>query len=407
MQMNRSPRILNVLTILVLLWPAGVGAAWVQKASFGGEARHRCTGFAVGNKGYIGLGHTNSATLETFKDFWQYDPATDAWSQVADFGGGYRYHATAFTVGNYAYVGLGENDLGQYTSDFWKYIPLINTWVQVAPYPGIARRGACAFVIDNLGYVGTGQTELGYVSDFYCYNSLLNSWDPIADFTGQGRSSCISFNSDTKGYVGAGHIDGSDTNDFYMYDPLTDTWIQKAPVGGPDRQDATSFVVNGIAYAGTGNDVDGIENFDDFWKYDFENDTWTQAADFDGSGRRYMVSFVIHDVAYCGTGTNGTNLKDFWAFHPFLGNPEQTGTFMTVFPNPASEKIRIDLGVPGLEETLYLSVFDPAGRFIFGQQLTEPFIDVYKEQTGNGFFSFIIQDSKGGLVTSGKFTITL
>jgi N-acetylneuraminic acid mutarotase len=397
----------SLLVMFVLLLPTGVDAAWIQKASFAGEARHRCTAFAIGNKGYIGLGHTNSATLETYRDFWQYDPATDSWSQVADFGGGYRYHATAFAIGNYAYVGLGENDINQYTSDFWKYIPLINTWVQVAPYPGTARRGACAFVIDNTGYVGTGQTESGYANDFYSYNTTLNTWDPIAAFAGQGRSSCISFNSETKGYVGAGHINGGDTNDFYMYDPIADSWIQKAPVGGPERQDATAFVVNGEAYAGTGNDVDGIENFDDFWKYNFESDTWTQVSDFDGSGRRYMVSFVIHNVAYCGTGTNGTNLKDFWAFHPLLDKPEYNCASMLVFPNPATEKICIDLGITGLPETLYLSVFDPAGRLVIGQQLNEPVVEIYKAQTGHGLFSFTIQDSTGDVIASGKFMMTL
>src|SRR6187402_1954193 len=91
-------------------------AAWVQRASFGGDARHRCTGFAIGNKGYIGGGHTNSGTLAYFKDYWEYDPATKSWTQRADYGGGYRYHTTAFTIENYAYVGLGEDETGAYTS---------------------------------------------------------------------------------------------------------------------------------------------------------------------------------------------------------------------------------------------------------------------------------------------------
>ena len=304
--------------ILSVLSPAIAHSLWVQKAHIGGDARHRCTGFAVGNKGYIGGGHINSGESLYYSDYWQYDPGTNSWSQIADFGGGERYHATAFTIGNIAYVGLGENNSNEYQNDFWRYIPLTNTWEPIATYPGIPRRGACSFVINDEGYVGTGQSDLGYLTDFYKYDASNNSWTQIADFSGEARNSAVAFSYNGKGYVGTGHILGDDMNDFWEYDPMSNSWLQKADVGPTPRQDATGFVLNGYAYIGTGNDNEGEFNFNDFWQYDFNSDTWTEIDEFDGFGRRYMVSFTIGDVAYCGSGTNGTNLKDFWAFYPLL-----------------------------------------------------------------------------------------
>ena len=396
-----------LLIFLVVINPWNSFGAWVQKAPFGGEAKHRCTAFAIGNKGYIGGGHINSGILVTFKDYWQYDPATNSWSQIADFGGGYRYHSTAFGIGSYGYVGLGENDNSEYQNDFWKYIPLINTWVQVASFPGEARRGACSFVIDNLGYVGTGQTESGYSVDFYSYNPSTNSWDTISDFIGIARSSSVAFSNNGKGYVGTGHILGDDTKDFFEYDPITDLWTQKADVGLTPRQDATGFVINGEGYIGTGNDVDATDNFDDFWKYDFDTDTWIQIEDFDGLGRRYMVSFVINNVAYCGTGTDGTNLRDFWGYYPLLSDAEFESQLSTisVYPNPSDDKIYLEWILSKPNEEISLSIFDQSGKLILAQIMTENIFELNKNLIGTGCFFYRLQSNET-IYHQGKFIIT-
>src|SRR6185436_13547470 len=62
-------------------------------------------------------------------DFWEYNPVTDAWTQVADFGGGQRELAQGFSVGCKGYFGAGIiNDANQH-SDFWEYTP--NSYVCV------------------------------------------------------------------------------------------------------------------------------------------------------------------------------------------------------------------------------------------------------------------------------------
>ena len=53
-----------------------------------------CVGFTIGSKGYIGTGYDWQFRL--YNDFWEYDPATNAWTQKADFGGTARDRAVGF-----------------------------------------------------------------------------------------------------------------------------------------------------------------------------------------------------------------------------------------------------------------------------------------------------------------------
>ena len=228
-------------TFIIFLIPFfGLGQnGWFQKSSHGGDARHRCTAFSIGNKGYFGGGHINSGVTITNEDYWQYDPSTDSWTQIADFGGGKRYHATAFTIGNWAYVGCGEDGADEYHNDFWKYSPIVNTWFPSEELPGNPRRGAVSFVINDEAYVGTGQSDFGYEVDFYKFDPTTETWTAIADFLGEARSGSVAFSHDEIGYLGTGHVLGAATKDFYSYEPVTDIWVQKSNVGTFLRQDAT------------------------------------------------------------------------------------------------------------------------------------------------------------------------
>lgn len=390
------------LTILTSFLGLGLNCfsegQWTQKASFGGDARHRCTGFAIGNKGYIGGGHINSGVEITHEDYWQYDPGTDSWTQIADFGGGKRYQSTAFSIGEFAYVGLGEDDQDAYFNDFYRYVPQLNIWQQIASYPGHPRRGASGFVIGQFGYVGTGQSDFGYLKDFYKYDPVANQWYPVAEFLGAQRSSAVGFSHNGKGYIGTGHIFGDDTKDFYEFDPVANSWTQLSDVGPTFRQDATGFALGDYAYIGTGNDVDATSDYKDFWRYDFETDTWEQFNDFCGEGRRYMVSFVIGNVAYAGTGTDGTNMNDFWAFDPILSTSELAENKVQFFPNPSTNQIKFETGFDSFE----LVIYDVAGRLVHQTANPSSILIINKYEIGEGQFYFQVK-SEGKVVQQDTF----
>ena len=64
--------------------------SWVQKPDFAGGGRIRAGGFSIGGKGYI-IGGTSHGAEPT--DFWEYDTATNKWTQKAAFPGGAREYS--------------------------------------------------------------------------------------------------------------------------------------------------------------------------------------------------------------------------------------------------------------------------------------------------------------------------
>lgn len=373
---------------------------WNQKATFGGTARHRSSAFAIGDKGYVGMGHYNTGEHVIFKDLWEYDPATDSWTQKADFGGTLRYQCAAFSIGDYGYLGLGRNAEDNYEKDFWKYDPSANMWYPIADFPGVPRRGASAFVINKKAYVGLGQTDGGYANDFYKYKPNSDTWEQIADFIGVARTSAPSFVINDKGYVGTGHTFGTPLKDFYEYNPTSDYWVQKSDVGDTLRQDATGFSVLGEGYIGTGNNVDGSVNYKDFWKYNSQTDTWIQVADFGGVARRYMVSFVINNTAYCWGGTNGTNLKDLWSFNPYLSvNEIEDNKVVELFPNPATNQITFKL-LQNNEVTI--EVFDALGQQVSIYKNISNQMVIDRGDLDDGVYFYVIKSNQQ-IIKTGKF----
>jgi N-acetylneuraminic acid mutarotase len=347
---------------------------WFEKSNFGGSARHRSSSFSIGNSGYMGLGHINSGIDIEYEDFWKYDPASDSWTQIANYPEGKCYHATSFVIGDKAYVGSGRLENGSYSKKFFSYDPNTNTWNPIADLLGPARRGAVGFSINGKGYVGTGQTTAGYSIDFYEYNPVTNIWTSKANFPGAGRTSAVGFAIDQFGYLGTGNTNMGSSNDFYQYRPDLNQWVLKAPVGPTTRQEAVGFAVNGMGYIGTGDDFSSGNNYGDFWEYDPFLNTWIQIEDFAGTARRYLTSFVIGSRAYVGTGTNGTNFRDFWMFDQILSVLKRniSDFHVALFPNPAQNEIHVQLGnlpVSVPISALKFEILDIYGKSRISEQL--------------------------------------
>jgi len=395
--------ILTILTLFLLPLNLLAENHWNKKSSFGGDARHRASSFVIADKGYIGMGHVNSAEHVIYKDIWEYDPSTNSWTQKADFGGGLRYQCAAFSIGNIAYMGTGRNEFDTYEKDFWRYNPLSNTWYPITEFPGEERRGAAGFSINGKGYIGLGQATSGYTTDFYEYNPETDQWIQMADFIGLPRTSAVSFTHNGKAYVGTGHTYSLALKDFYEFTPSSNYWVQKADVGDSLRQDATGFMINDKGYIGTGNNVDGSVNYKDFYEYDFNQDTWTQIEDFRGASRRYMVSLVINNTAYCGTGTNGTNFKDFWSYDPTLSNGVASQNInINTYPNPAISQITFTIPETLLTENVNLCIYNSNGQKIHDCIIKQTNHTFTKGDFKNGHYYYKISKDSHTLKT-GKF----
>ncbi|MDX2359790.1 MAG: kelch repeat-containing protein [Crocinitomicaceae bacterium] len=359
----------SAIVLFLTISISSFGNGWIQKSDFGGEARHRTTALAIGNSIYFGLGHYNGGGPNIlFDDWWEYNPATNAWTQKANYMGGPTYHAAGFTIGGIGYVGTGRIPSAALVQTFYGYDPATNSWAQKANFPGSGRRGGVGFAIDGMGYLGTGS----YTSDFYQYNPGLDSWTPVAPIPTGGRISGVGFELGGYGYVGTGSVSGA-TNDFWRFDPGTNSWAMMAAVGPTPRQEASGFALSGKGYILTGDDFSSGNNFGDMWEYDPALDTWVQLEDFPGTARRYLTCVTLGNYAYAGLGTNGTNFKDFWLYDPFLSLLEQNLDNLSInaFPNPTTDVVTFKF--EGLENVqlhdLKLSITTLSGQVVISEEL--------------------------------------
>ena len=388
--------LLSLIFILVLTSTESFAISnWTQKANFGGTARHRTTSFAIGNKGYMGLGHYNSGPGGNIHlaDFWEYDTGSNTWTQKADFGGGQRYHAVGESFGNKAYVGTGRAPGGILMTDWWEFDPIANSWTLKAAFPGVQRRGAVTFIIDDYIFVGTGQVPTGYTNDFFAYDVINDQWlGGVAPFPGSARTSAASFTIDNKGYVGTGGV-GCGTTDFYEYKLVTNQWIQRANVGTLIRQEAAGFSVNGLGYIAAGDNCSSGENYQDVWEYDPTLDTWTQIDDFGGSARRYLDAFVIGNRAFCGLGTSGVNYSDLWEFDAFLSTIQRDleSVQVNVYPNPVIDNANFVLSaIPqgGSAEMFELTILSIDGKEVYNERFENQELNFVRDGLPSGIYVY-------------------
>ena len=197
--------------------------AWTQKADFGGVERTSAIGFSIGGMGYAGLGY--SQISRSMKDIWQYDPTADIWTQKNDFTGFERAGACGFSIGDKGYVALGFDETyglnGLSLNDLWQYDTASDSWTQKATYPGKAAGGVFTFTIGDIAYLGTGgdSTSKSW-SDFWKYNPQTDAWIQKDSFEGGVRNFAVAFSIGNKGYAGGGDTPNLICfNDFWVYTP--------------------------------------------------------------------------------------------------------------------------------------------------------------------------------------------
>ena len=148
-----------------------VANTWTQRAPFPGPLRWRAVGFSLGNKGFIATGATGSGFLS---DLWEYDPTANSWTQRASMPVVGRDRAVAFVIGTKAYVaaGMDGNNGGTYLNDLWEYDPATDSWTQRASLPGVPRIEAAAFSSGASAWVLGGSSAAGVLPDVWKYTSI-------------------------------------------------------------------------------------------------------------------------------------------------------------------------------------------------------------------------------------------
>ncbi len=308
--------------------PPPPAAPWQPSTPFPGGALHGATSFTLGGRAHVGTGETgwNDAQTATAA-FWDFDPATGAWSRMPDYGGGAVVEALGLTLGNRGYVGFGYAAGLVARTDLWSYDPSTRSWAQAKPFPGPSRIRPMGVAVGGKGYVLGGISIEGEQRtprwDLWAYDPQTDAWTRKRDFPGESPQDFIwgaaRFAIGTTFYVGCGENDGQQR--FWAYDTLTDTWTRKAPFPGARRTAGVSTSLNGRGFLGLGQAFATGEDLRDLWSYDPATDRWSPVTPLPASapGRWDAVAFTLGQDLYVGLGRTDTlsptgrrSLADVW-----------------------------------------------------------------------------------------------
>ncbi|MEN0048915.1 MAG: T9SS type A sorting domain-containing protein [Bacteroidota bacterium] len=259
---------------------------WTQLGDFPGGGIRNAASFVLNDTAYIAAAFNNDNREDSL--FWKYDARSDTWTQLPDLPFIARTFSTAFAIDGKGYVGLGGNftfsredgmDEPLFLDDFYQYDPATGEWTEVASFPGGDRWRAFSFVIDGQAYVGGGDLSNPEIEDFrdtYRYDPATDTWTAVADFPSLWGIGGFHFSLDGKGYVNEGMraVDFfyEHKNDLLEYDPATDTWSYASTIIGPQWGRLYSFMTTyeGKAYVGGGGNYSGYINFnyDDCYVWD-------------------------------------------------------------------------------------------------------------------------------------------
>lgn len=309
--------------------------SWKERSDFDGKARSSAVSFTIGNKGYICTGYTSKDTY--LKDLWSYDIVGNYWTQLADMPeeAKARNAAVGFSIDNKGYVCTGSaKGTTDILADTWEYDVATNSWSQKDDYPGGPRIFAVGFGIGSYGYVGTGDNGDNYQKDFYRLdpNAVPGSqWQILNGFGGTKRRGATTFIIDDVAYLCTGVNNNTYVYDFWKFDPAADPQWQKLrdTANTDDDEDydddyepirrayAVSFVIDGRAFLTTGGNP-SLKN--DYWIYNPATDLWDNEdlTPFEGSTREHAVSFSTGTRGLVATGVSSNyHFDDTWELMPY------------------------------------------------------------------------------------------
>ncbi|MFL5764692.1 MAG: T9SS type A sorting domain-containing protein [Bacteroidia bacterium] len=341
------------LSVDIVLSAQGV---WTRKADFVALLDGSAS-FSIGTKGYIATGYGISSVNPYRYEMWEWDRATDTWTQKASLPGPGRCYAKGFSIGTKGYVALGIAYGGVPKPELWEWDQASNSWTRKSDFPAPVRTRAVSFSIGTCGYIATGTDEPAgiHFADLWEWDQLTDTWSRKADYGGGAVCVATGFSIGNKGYIGTGTDSTPYTarQDFWEWDQATDTWTRKSDFPGGARGQANSFSISGKGYLGCGSFYTTV--YRDLWAWDPALDQWTRMADLPGL-YSYWSGAACFELGNCGYFETGSN-KMLYEFAPdslLTDLSENSSRFsISVYPNPCNGIFKLYLSGAAKESYKY------------------------------------------------------
>ncbi len=315
--------------------------SWSRVADFPGDIRLGAVAFGATSlgKGYYGLGYADTGWLDTFfqfnpsrmdidtfpyynqkfyKDWWEYDTASNAWTQKNDFPVANYFdaltlantqfgiaNASGFSIDTSVKVNGGTSKYyagGFMWGEHW-LMSLDSLTAANAPWPGVKWDGWVKQVFNRTPYF---------------YDPAADNWTAGPMCPGIGRSNAVAMvidgNQDVVGrnpklYAGMGDNDaynivllGIYLKDWYSYDFATNSWAQERSLPDTGKTTAGSFGYEHLGFIVGGFDGEWSKRF---FVYHTSDEDWQRYPDYRDSGRSLGVAFVHGNRGHYGAGFRG------------------------------------------------------------------------------------------------------
>lgn len=258
------------------------------------------------------------------------------WRSISTLNAKGRANASAFVIGNNAYVvgGYGFFYVQTYFNTTWEFDSEDYSWHECDTLPGPPRRAGATFAINGKGYYCGGIGVDGeYYSDMFEFDPTKaagSQWTKMeADtFPDGGFYDAVSFAIGDNGYVGTGlrKLSGTSSS-YYRFDPSKaagSRWTKLSTSGiCKARHGACCFVIDNKAYiiGGRSNDyrVAAFECYDASTdEFSIISNNIVEDYNIDLLYRYNASAFSIGNDGYvtCGLKFTGEILRDTWRYTP-------------------------------------------------------------------------------------------
>lgn len=302
---------------------------WSTAPDFKGDSRSEAASFVINDIAYVLTGVSKNGT---YNDMYAFDVTNGNWTKKAPLPTMGRNSAVAFSINGKGYIGTGyhsDTKSDDILKDFWEYDPIADSWTEKDSLLSDARFDAAAFVINGKAYVCGGYDGNKAFNDCFEFDPTQPKgfqWKEKASFahkTYQG----IAFTLNNKGYLVTGTNNSEVQKELYEYDADHNQWTTKRPLYNYSnepyddhyttitRQNAVAFTFDKYAFIATGSNGSYAAST---WAYDADADTWKEYTGFEAKTREGAVAFTVKNRAFVLTGQTGTlYLDNMFEFSPF------------------------------------------------------------------------------------------